>query len=44
MCAAEDIICTTLGKYNQLTVIKVKKNALGEFFDVLIEWEPAIVE
>ena len=35
---------STLVQYNQLTVIRVGKNALAEFLEVLIEWETAIVE
>ena len=37
MCAAAAILCSTLGRYNQLTVMKVGKNALTEFLNVLIE-------
>ena len=44
VCAAATIFCSTLGRYNQLTVTKVRENALTEFLDVLIEWETAIVE
>ena len=44
VCAAAAIFCSTLGQYNQLTVMKVGENALTEFLDVLIEWETAIVE
>ena len=44
VCAAAAILCSTLGNYNQLTVIKVGENAIAEFLDVLIEWETAIVE
>ena len=44
VCAAAAILCSTLGQYNQLTVMKVGENALAEFLDVLIEWETAIVE
>ena len=44
VCAAAAILCSTLGRYNQLTVMKVGENALSEFLDVLIEWETAIVE
>ena len=41
---AEAILCSTLGQYNQLTVMKVGENALAEFPDMLIKWEKAIVE
>ena len=44
VCAAAAILCSTLARYNQLTVTKVGENALTEFLDVLIEWETAIVE
>ena len=44
VCAAAAILCSTLGNYNQLTVITVGENALAEFLNVLIEWETAIVE
>ena len=44
VCAAAAIVCSNLGRYNQLTVIKVGKNALTEFLEVLIEWETAIFE
>ena len=44
VCAAATILFSTLGNYNQLTVMKVGKNALAEFLEVLIEWETAIVE
>ena len=44
VCAAAAILCSTLGQYNQLTMMKVGENALTEFLDVLIEWETAIVE
>ena len=44
MCAAAAILCSTLGRYNQLTVTKVEENALNELLNVLIEWETAIVE
>ena len=44
VCAAAAILFSTLGQYNQLTVIKVGEKALSEFLDVLIEWETAIVE
>ena len=44
VCAAAAILCSTLGRYNQLTVTKVGENALTEFLNVLIEWETAIVE
>ena len=43
-CAAAAIICSTLGRYNQLTVMKVGENALSEFLKVLIEWETAILD
>ena len=42
VCAAAAILCSTLGRYNQLTVTKVRENALTEFLDVLIEWETAM--
>ena len=42
--AAAAICCSSFCRYNQLTVMKVKKNALTEFLNVLIEWETAIVE
>ena len=44
VCAAAAILCSTLGRYNQLTLTKVKTNALTEFLDVLIEWKTAIVK
>ena len=44
VCEAAAILCSTLGRYNQLTVMKVRKNALSEFLDVLIKWETAILE
>ena len=44
VCVAAAILCSTLGRYNQLTVMKVGENALTEFLDVLIEWETAIIE
>ena len=44
VCAAAAVRCSTLGNYNQLTVMKIRVNALAEFLDVLIEWESAIVE
>ena len=44
VCAAAAILCSTLGQYNQLMVMKVGENALAEFLDVLIEWATAIVE
>ena len=44
VCAATAILCSTLGRYNQLMVTKVGENALTEFLDVLMEWETAIVE
>ena len=44
VCAAAAILCSTLGRYNQVTVMKVGENALTEFLDVLIEWETAIIE
>ena len=44
MYAAATILCSTLGRYIQLTVMKVGENALTEFMDVLIEWETAIIE
>ena len=44
VCAAAAVLCSTLGNYNQLMVMKVGENALAEFLDVLIEWETAIVE
>ena len=31
VCAAAAILCSNLGNYNQLTVIKVGENALTEF-------------
>ena len=34
--ASAAILCSTLGNYNQLTMIKVGENALAEFLDVLI--------
>ena len=37
VCAAVAILCSTLGNYNQLTVMKFKENALAEFLHVLIE-------
>ena len=43
-CAAAAVLCSTLGNYNQLTVMTVGDNALAEFLDVLIEWKTAIVE
>ena len=43
VCAAAAILCSNLGNYNQLTVMKVGENALTEFLDVLIEWETAIL-
>ena len=36
VCAAAAIFCSTLGKNNQLTVMKVGENALTELLDVLI--------
>ena len=33
------ILYSTIGNYNQLTVVKVGKNAFTEFLDVLLEWE-----
>ena len=44
MWAAATIIFSTFGKYNQLTVMKITKNALAEFLDVLVDWETAIVD
>ena len=44
MCAAAAILCSNLGRYNQLTMIKVGENALSVFLGVLIEWETAIFE
>ena len=44
VCDASAILCSTLGQYNQLTVMKVGENELAEFLDVLIEREAAIVE
>ena len=44
VCAAAAVLCSTLGNYNQLTVMKVGDNALAEFLDVLNKWETAIVE
>ena len=44
VCAAAAIICSTLGRYTQLTLTKIRKKALTEFLEVLIEWETAIVE
>ena len=44
VCAAAAILCSTLGRYNQLTVMNVKENALSEFLDVLTELETAILE
>ena len=44
VCSAAAIICSTLGRYNQLTVTTVGENALSEFVDVFIELETAIVE
>ena len=44
VCAAAAILCSNLGKYNQLTVTKVGEIALTEFLDALIEWETTIVE
>ena len=44
VCAAAVILCSTIGRYNQLTMTKVGVNALTEFLDVLIEWETTIVE
>ena len=44
VCSAAAILCSTLGRYNQLTVTKVGEMALTESLDVLIEWETAIVE
>ena len=44
VCAAAAVLCSTLGNYNQLTVVKVGENALAEFLDALIKWETAIVE
>ena len=44
VCAAAAILCSNLGNYNQLTVIKVGENAHTEFLDVLIEWATAILE
>ena len=44
VCDAAAILCSTLGNYNQLTVIKIKENALAEFLDVLIERQTAIVK
>ena len=38
VCAASAILCSTLGQYNQLTVMKLGANALSEFLDLLIEW------
>ena len=35
--AAATILCSTLGQYNQLTVMKVEEDALTEFLNVLIE-------
>ena len=36
VCAAAAVLCSTLGNYNRLTVMKVVENALAEFLDVLI--------
>ena len=36
VCAAAAVLCSTLGNYNRLTVMKVGENALAEFLDVLI--------
>ena len=44
VCAAAAVLCSTLGNYNQLTVMKIGENALGEFLVALIELEMAIVE
>ena len=44
VCAAAAIFCSTFGRYNQLTMMKIGKNALAEFSGVLIEWETAIVK
>ena len=44
VCAAAAILCSNIGKYNQLTVVKIGENALTVFLDVLIEWETTIVE
>ena len=44
VCAAAAILCSSLGNYNQLTVMKVGENAVAEFLDVPIEWETTIVE
>ena len=44
VCAAAAILCSSLEQCNQMTVLKVGFNALGEFLDVLIEWKTAIVE
>ena len=37
VCAAAAIFSSNLGRYNQLTVMKVEENALSEFLDVLID-------
>ena len=44
VCVAVAILCSNLGKYNQLTVTKFRENALTEFQGVLLEWETAISE
>ena len=44
VCAASAILCWTLGRYNQLTVKNVGKNALSEMLNVLMECETTILE
>ena len=37
VCASAAVLCSILGNYNQLTMMKFGENALAEFLDVLIE-------
>ena len=36
VCSPASILCSTLGNYNQLTVMNVGENTLDEFLDLLI--------
>ena len=43
VCAAAAILTSSFYNFDQLTVMKVKENALAEFLDTFIVWEAEIV-